>query len=109
MADRKTQTLLPRLTILALPCRSSLLRYPGGDPENGPAEPHYVDTGLPVWWEEDFAKVEGTAAGVLMLMERHRISIADIIDAVIERDNIIGVGLITVKDQLIEIVDKHLK
>ena len=55
------------------------------------------------------AEVESTAAGILMLMEQHSISIADIIDAVIERDHIIGVGLITVKDQLIEIVDKHLK
>jgi len=91
MTDRKTQ-----------------LRYPGGDPENGPAEPHYVDSGLPVW-EEDFAEVEGTAAGILMLMEQHRISIADIIDAVIARDHIIGVGLITVRDQLLKIIDKHLK
>jgi len=55
------------------------------------------------------AKVEGTAAGILMLMEQHQISIADIIDAVIERDHIIGVGLITVRDQLMKIVDKHLK
>jgi hypothetical protein len=55
------------------------------------------------------AEVESTAAGILMLMEQHCISIADIIDAVIERDHIIGVGLITVKDQLIKIVDKHLK
>jgi len=88
--------------------RKTEMRYPGGDPENGPAEMHYVDTGLPAW-EEDFAKVEGTAAGILMLMEQHQISIADIIDAVIERDHIIGVGLITVRDQLMKIVDKHLK
>jgi len=78
-----------------LPHLMKEVRYSGGDP------------GLP--WEEDFAKVEGTAAGILMLMEQHQISIADIIDAVIARDHIIGVGLITVRDQLMKIVDKHLK
>jgi len=28
--------------------RKTEMRYPGGDPENGPAECHFVDTGTPV-------------------------------------------------------------
>ena len=34
--------------------RKTEMRYPGGDPENGPAECHYVDTGTPV--QEDKEK-----------------------------------------------------
>ena len=34
--------------------RQTEMRYPGGDPENGPAECHYVDTGTPV--QEDKEK-----------------------------------------------------
>ena len=88
--------------------RKTQMRYPGGDPENGPAVPHYLSTGRPVW-EEDFEAVEGTAAGILMLMFLHKISLSDIIDAIIIDQHIIGVGLITMKDQLVEVVNAHLK
>ena len=88
--------------------RKTQMRYPGGDPEYGPATPHYVDTGRLVW-EEDFEAVEGTAAGILMLMLLHKISLSDIIDAIIKDQHIIGVGLITMKDQLVEVVNAHLK
>ena len=88
--------------------RKTQMRYPGGDPENGPAVPHYLSTGRPVW-EEDFEAVEGTADGILMLMERYEISVHDLLDAYIARFGVIGVGLITLRDDLTTAVNAHLK
>ena len=88
--------------------RKTAMRYPGGDPENGPAEPHYVDTGVPVW-EEDFNTAEGTAVRILMVMELHEISVHDLLDAYIDHHGIIGVGLITLRDDLTAAVNAHLK
>jgi len=51
----------------------------------------------------------GTAAGILMLMAEQGITLEELIDAYIENDAIIGVGLITLRDQVTAIVDAHLK
>lgn len=37
------------------------------------------------------------------------VTLKDLIDGIIERDSIIGVGLITLRDQLNEIVNIHLQ
>jgi len=52
---------------------------------------------------------DGTAAGILMLMAEQGITLEELIDAYIEHDAIIGVGLITLRDQVTAIVDAHLK
>jgi hypothetical protein len=49
------------------------------------------------------------ADGILMLMELHEISVHDLLDAYIARFGIIGVGLITLRDDLTTAINAHLK
>ena len=52
---------------------------------------------------------EMNANGILKLMCENEITLKDLIDSYIENQGIIGVGLITLEEQLGEIVNAHYR
>jgi len=61
------------------------------------------------WDETLLLPGDGTAAGILMLMAEQEITLGDLIDAYIAHEDLVGVGLITLRDQLRTIISTHLK
>jgi hypothetical protein len=50
-----------------------------------------------------------TVDDILSTMAENEITLKEVIDGFIEHEHIIGVGLITLREQLTEMVNSHLK